>query len=57
MKGKTSPCGIPQCIWDVECSAGDGTGYRGLANSATVEGGKTVSCQVCLAILVTAKIN
>ena len=43
---KASPCGIPQCVWDVRCSAGDGTGYRGLVNKATLEGGESVDCQV-----------
>ena len=46
MNKKTSPCGIPQCVWDVRCSAGDGTGYRGLVSKATLEGGESVDCQV-----------
>lgn len=40
-----SPCGIPKCIWDVECSAGNGIGYRGTVNTVEIEGGKTVPCQ------------
>jgi len=45
VQNETSPCGIPQCIWDVDCSAGDGTGYRGLVNKATLEGGRSAACQ------------
>ena len=40
-----SKCGVPKCIWDVKCSAGVGTGYRGLTNSVTVDK-ETISCQV-----------
>ena len=45
VNNQTSPCGVPRCVWDVQCSAGDGTGYRGPVSSAEVEGGKTIPCQ------------
>ncbi|XP_063681376.1 major surface trophozoite antigen 11-like [Bolinopsis microptera] len=45
VNNETSPCGLPRCVWDVQCSAGDGTGYRGLVNSAKVEGNNTIPCQ------------
>ena len=40
-----SPCGIPKCVWDVKCSSGDGTGYRGSVNNVTTERGTVIACQ------------
>ena len=45
-KLEESSCGIPKCIWDVKCSAGVGSGYRGLVNSVEVDE-EPVTCQVC----------
>ena len=40
-----SSCGIPKCIWDVECYSGNGVGYRGNENTVPISKEKSVPCQ------------
>ena len=41
---KMSVCGIPKCVWDVECYSQDGTSYRGNQTTGTI-GSSTYDCQ------------
>jgi hypothetical protein len=41
---KRSPCGIPKCVWDVECFTRDGVDYRGNQTTGK-QSGETYDCQ------------
>ena len=44
VNNKPSSCGIPTCVWEVQCSARNGIGYRGSTNAASSKG-KSITCQ------------